>query len=131
MTVEEYKELQQRRNRGKAALSEHALQVQCVKWFRMRFPCAVIYAIPNGGYRTKTTAKKLVLEGVVAGVPDLFIPIARKGFHGMYIEMKNGRAGKISKEQKEIIAMIESFGYKVVVCRDFDQFMKEVDEYFS
>ena len=93
MTVDELRKYRERKNRGKAASSEHALQVQCVKWFRMRFPGALIYAIPNGGFRTKTTAGLMRAEGVVSGISDLHIPIARHGYHSMYIEMKNGKAG--------------------------------------
>ena len=131
MTIEEAKKKIAKANKGKADISEHNLQMKCVRYFRLKYKKYLIYAIPNGGYRTRTTAKKLKLEGVVAGIPDLFIPVARQGFHGMYIEMKNGKAGKISKEQKKIMELLENFGYKVVLCRDFDQFMKEVDEYFS
>lgn len=131
MTVEEYKKLQQRRNRGKAASSEHALQVQCVKWFRMRFPGALIYAIPNGGYRTKTTAGLMRAEGQVSGILDLHIPIAKHGYHSMYIEMKNGKQGRLSDNQKEMIERLRSYGNKVVVCHNIDEFMKEVDEYLT
>ena len=63
MTVDELRKYRERKNRGKAASSEHALQVQGVKWFRMRFPGALIYAIPNGGFRTKTTASLMRAEG--------------------------------------------------------------------
>ena len=131
MTIEEAKKKIAKANKGKADISEHNLQMKCVRYFRLKYKKYLIYAIPNGGYRTRTTAKKLKLEGVVAGIPDLFIPVARQGFHGMYIEMKNGKAGKISKKQKEIMAYLESEGYKIALCRDLDEFMKEVDEYFS
>lgn len=129
MTIEEYKKLQQRQNRGKAASSEHALQVQCVKWFRMRFPGALIYAIPNGGYRTKTTAGLMRAEGQTAGILDLHIPIARYGYHSMYVEMKNGKKGRLSDKQKEIIAKLESYGNKVAVCHTFDDFVREIEYY--
>ena len=129
MTIEEYKKLQQRQNRGKAASSEHALQVQCVKWFRMRFPGALIYAIPNGGYRTKTTAGLMRAEGQTAGILDLHIPIARYGYHSMYVEMKNGKRGMLSELQKEMIAKLESYGNKVAVCHTFEEFVKETESY--
>ena len=129
MTIEEYKKLQQRQNRGKAASSEHALQVQCVKWFRMRFPGALIYAIPNGGYRTKTTAGLMRAEGQTAGILDLHIPIARYGYHSMYVEMKNGKRGMLAERQKEMIAKLESYGNKVAVCHTFEEFVKETESY--
>lgn len=131
MTIEEAKKKIAKANKGKADISEHNLQMKCVRYFRLKYKKYLIYAVPNGGYRTRTTAKKLVLEGVVSGVPDLFIAVARHDYHGLYIEMKNGKAGKVSKEQKEIMAYLENEGYKVALCRDLDEFMKVVDEYFS
>ena len=49
-------------------------------------------------------ASKLKAEGVLSGVPDLHIPIAKKGYNGLYIELnKNGKAGKVSDNQKTIM----------------------------
>ena len=74
MSIEEYKELVSRVNSGKSASSEHDLQVSCVNWFRYKYPqySKLLFAIPNGGYRTKTTAKYMRAEGQLAGLPDLF-----------------------------------------------------------
>lgn len=129
MTVDELRKYRERKNRGKAASSEHALQVQCVKWFRMRFPGALIYAIPNGGFRTKTTAGLMRAEGVVSGVCDLHIPIAKHGYHSMYIEMKNGKQCWLSDNQKEMIERLRSYGNKVAVCHTFEDFVKETESY--
>lgn len=129
MTVDELRKYRERKNRGKAASSEHALQVQCVKWFRMRFPGALIYAIPNGGFRTKTTAGLMRAEGVVSGISDLHIPIARHGYHSMYIEMKNGKAGRLSDNQKEMIEKLRGYGNHVAVCHTFEDFVRETESY--
>ena len=53
----------------------------------------VMYHIPNGGRRDKITGARLKAEGVVAGVPDVFLASPRQGFHGLYIEMKRQRGG--------------------------------------
>jgi len=71
------------------------------------------YAIPNGGSRGKTEARKFKAEGVVAGVWDVHLPIisyVRHGsitddpmsgrFHGMWIEFKV-KPDKLSKAQIE------------------------------
>ncbi len=111
--------------------SEHDLQVQCVRWFRYAFPSRVIYAIPNGGQRNAIVAAKLKAEGVLAGVPDLHIPIARGEYHSLYVEMKNGKKGVLSDKQKDTIEKLRSEGHKVVICRDFDEFEKEVMNYLK
>lgn len=90
--------------------SEHAEQVGFVRWFRTKWPRVVIFAIPNGGKRNITTAKLLVKEGVVAGVPDLFIPA-----WGIWVEMKRQKGGRLSPDQEGMIAYLESIGHRVVV----------------
>ena len=60
---------------------EHQLQVECVKWFRFQYPklANLLFAIPNGGLRNIKVATKLKAEGVLAGVPDLFLAIPAQG----------------------------------------------------
>ena len=47
-----------------------------------------IHAIPNGGSRHPAEARNLKRQGVKKGVSDIFVPYARHGRHGLYIEMK-------------------------------------------
>ena len=90
--------------------SEHAEQVGFVQWFRSKWPRVLIFAIPNGGKRNITTAKLLVKEGVVAGIPDLFIPA-----WGIWIEMKRQKGGRLSQDQEAMIAHLEQIGHRVIV----------------
>ena len=90
--------------------SEHAEQVGFVRWFRAKWPRVMIFAIPNGGKRNITTAKLLVKEGVVAGIPDLFIPA-----WGIWVEMKRQKGGRLSPDQEAMITYLESIGHRVVV----------------
>ena len=108
---------------------EHALQVACVRWFRLQYPYALIYAVPNGGQRNVVVASKLKAEGATAGVPDLHIPIPRKGYASLYIEMKNGKAGRLSESQREMIDRLQGYGNKVAVCRTFEEFQSQVNAY--
>jgi hypothetical protein len=90
--------------------SEHQEQAGFVQWFRAKWPRVLIFAIPNGGKRTISTARNLKLEGVVPGVPDLFIPA-----WGIWIEMKRQHGGRLSPEQIEMINYLESIGHRVIV----------------
>lgn len=94
--------------------TEHAEQVALVQWFRAEHPNVLMFAIPNGGWRSKATAAKLKLEGVVPGVPDLCIPEWR-----LYIEMKRTKGWSVSDDQKAVMAELERVGYTCVVCRGF------------
>lgn len=47
-----------------------------------------IFAIPNGGKRHPATAAKMKAEGTLAGVWDIFVPVAVDDKCGLWIEMK-------------------------------------------
>lgn len=131
MTIEEMKALCEKRNRGKSAPSEHDLQTACLRWLHFTHKGVLCYAIPNGAFTTKTTARKLVAEGLKRGLPDLCIPMARGGYHALYIEMKNGKVGRLSEHQKEMIARLQLLGNKVVICRSLNDFIREVENYLK
>ncbi len=50
-----------------------------------------IFAVPNGGYRSKATGGRMKSEGLKAGVWDIFIPVQMGQHCGMWIEMKAGK----------------------------------------
>lgn len=95
--------------------SEHWEQAEYVSWFRKTFPDVLIFAIPNGGKRSKAQAAKLKLEGVVAGVHDLFVPEWR-----LWIEMKRQKGGSLSKKQRDFGEEMERVGYDWIVCKGFE-----------
>lgn len=131
MTIEELHKLWDKKNKGKAANTEHDLQVACLRWLQFAHPMVLCYAIPNGGYRTITTARAMRAEGQKAGMPDLHIPIARHGYNSLYIEVKNGKARRLSEHQKEMHERLRDYGNKVVVCKTLDDFRREVNNYFN
>lgn len=90
--------------------SEHQEQAYLVQWFRRAYPGVRIFAIPNGGARSITTATKLKIEGVSKGVPDLFVP----AWH-LWIEMKRIKGGRLSQEQKDWLDYLDNVGYSVIV----------------
>ena len=68
--------------------------------------------------------------GVVPGVPDLFIRIARHGYHGLYIELKTEK-GRLSDKQRRFADSAVADGYKFVVVRSLDEFMRVVKTYLD
>jgi len=95
--------------------TEHEEQRELVKWFRQTFGEVRIFAIPNGGARSITTAAKLKVEGVSAGVPDLYVPAWK-----LWIEMKRMSGGVVSKDQKDWHSYLMSIGDTVIVCKGAD-----------
>ena len=111
---------------------ESELQILCINWFRLAFPQykMLLFSIPNGGHRNLLTAVRMKREGVISGVPDLFLSLPRNGFHGMYIEMKYGK-GKLSANQEAFIAEVSKHNYKVEVINSLDKFVREVTQYLN
>jgi len=74
-----------------------------------------LFAIPNGGKRDKREAVRLKAQGVKAGVSDLFYPVARGGYFGLWIEMKVGR-NKPTEKQKVWLRDMDEQGFLTAVC---------------
>lgn len=90
----------------------------------------MLYAVPNGGDRNKAVAGKMKAEGVKSGVPDYCLPVARGGFHGLYIELKS-LTGYASAEQKNWIEALRTEGYRAEVCRGWEQAWAVLREYLG
>lgn len=106
--------------------SEHWEQVQVVSWFRRKYGPVRIFAIPNGGWRSKVTAMKLKVEGVARGVPDLFVPQ-----FNLWIEMKRVKGGRLSPEQRDWIRYLEEVGNTVLVCHGHEHAMEQIDAFMA
>ena len=109
---------------------EAELQRVCVRWFRLQYPQYLLFHVPNGGRRNAREAAFLKLEGVVAGIPDLFLAVGRHGFHGLFIEMKAGK-NTTTPAQKEMMERLYRAGYSCAVCRSFEEFQIEVIKYLQ
>ena len=90
----------------------------------------LLYAIPNGGKRAVTDRNRVKGAGREdAGVPDMCLPVARGGYHGLYIELKRQKGGTVSDDQKEWIIALAEQGYKAVVCRGAEEAIGTIKEY--
>lgn len=117
------------RGRGDTVKSEHTSQAQFVAIARERHPGVVIAAVPNGGLRDKRTAARLKAEGVLAGYPDLIVDEARAPYHGLRIEFKRERGGRVTKAQREVHERLEARGYRVVVAEGLEAGLEALDRY--
>lgn len=105
--------------------TEHEEQRELVRWFRQTWPDVRIFAIPNGGARSKATAGRLKAEGVASGVPDLFVPA-----WSLWVEMKRSKGGSLSAEQKDWIAYLESVGFCCIVGKGADHAKQQISAFF-
>ncbi len=92
-----------------------------------------LFAIPNGGKRGAREAALMKAEGVLAGVPDLFLaqpqPIPQ-GSCGLFLEFKSA-AGKLSAAQQAMGLRLLANGYTVVVVRSAEEAWHALTEYLA
>lgn len=125
--------------RGEKTLSvpvptEHEEQKMLFEWWertQWHKQGIVMAAIPNGGLRNVITAKRLKAEGVIAGMPDILLCAARGGYHGLFIEMKRTKGGKLSEAQRSLHGSLRWAGYAVNVCKGFDYARQIVEMYLN
>lgn len=103
---------------------EHQEQVRAVCWLETNYPQHWIFAIPNGGKRSRLLAMKLKAEGVRSGVPDLFIPSLK-----LFIEMKKPKGGLVSPTQKKWLKYLSENGYRAEVANGFEEFKRVIGSY--
>ena len=112
--------------------SEH--QQALFAWAKLMQPqlpeLALLHSIPNGGKRNIREAARLKKEGALAGVSDVFLPVARGGYHGLYIELKV-KGGAVSQSQKWWIAETTKQGYLAKVCYGWVEASDVIEGYLS
>ena len=116
--------------------SEHQEQVDFIhkakKYFRANdkaYLIPLLFAVPNGGKRDIRTAQSMKMEGVRAGVPDLFFAHPTKSAYGLFIEMKVVKGGRVSPDQKKMILALEEEGYVVKVAKGCAEAIKILMDY--
>lgn len=110
-------------------LLESRIQKTIVQLIRMKYPkliftCAPAVAkSPKQGHENK-------LMGYQRGWPDLFFALPKKGYSGLFIEVKTPD-GKVEAHQKEILQQLNDDGYKAIVCRSVDEALVSLDAYLK
>lgn len=112
--------------------SEAKIQSDCIKWANTcsYLEMRLIFAIANGGKRTARTAAILKKTGVKKGVFDLFLPIARGGAHGLFIEMKT-KTGRLTKLQVLMSKALDAQGYHTQIARSLVEFIDLCEWYLN
>ena len=117
-------------------MTEHDEQSALMLWIRSgavldAWPeLEYLYAVPNGGWRHKRTARIMKAEGLKRGVPDLHLPVSRGGYHGLWIEMKFGK-NRPTADQKKWLEFLEGQGHMVGICYSFEQAQAFIIQYLA
>lgn len=121
---------------------EHQEQSRLMTWAAIKCrempELALLFAVPNGGLRNLRVAAKMKAEGLKAGVPDLVLPVARGGYHALFIEMKtvnnrpkNGGKGGVTQIQEWWHEKLIEQKNKVAVCYGSDEAIATIEQYLK
>ena len=111
---------------------EQALLFKWADYMSLKYPALrLMFHVPNGGSRDLIEARNLKRQGVKAGVPDIVLPVARGGFHGLFIEMKRADGGRLSEAQADYLKKLRMQNYQAVVCNGFESAKSVIEAYLG
>ena len=81
-----------------------------------------LHAVPNGLWLPDSYARTALKQGLTAGVADVSWPLARGGYHGLYIEMKRRDATHccVTALQREFLEFVAAQGYRAEWCNGWE-----------
>lgn len=115
--------------------SEFAEQTALFMWAALeqrKYPeLALMFAIKNEEKSgSKIIGGRFKASGVKADIPDILLPVARKGCHGLFIEMK--RKGKKARpSQAEMGVKLQDEGYGWCCCQGWEVARDILIEYLT
>lgn len=129
---------------GDMAVSEHTEQAAVIEWKLLvmgnRPELKWLHSVPNGaklpwtrnkqGRRFSPQAQWLINEGLTPGVADLDLPVARGGYFGLKIEMKD-KGGKLTKEQAQFLLDMKKAGYLAIMCEGAEEAIRMITWYLD
>lgn len=122
------------RTKQRNAQPEAIEQEKVIKWARdneNNYPFLwLLHSSLNGVKLSKNQAGRAKTQGMLSGVPDLFLPVPKNGFHGLYIEMKSEK-GRVSVSQSRFLSVTNELGYQSIVCYSSEDAIEKINEYLK
>lgn len=122
---------------------EYNEQVAVITWARLwqskeGYEClAFLFSSQNGEkFRNAQQGARAKQAGMVAGVPDLFLPYPSREYCGLFIELKRriikGESRPVvSSEQKKFLEYLNRVGYCGKVCYGSGEAIETIKWYLS
>lgn len=111
-------------------MTESQEQIQFIQWCRTDPRLQYVFHIPNESVGGPGWLVRNRQMGVRSGVPDLFYPVPRKGYHGLFIEMKT-KTGRLSIAQKRWLNALNEMGYLAVVAHGWKEARCQITDYLN
>ena len=116
------------------ARNEDREQQMLIKWsqqasIRREFPeLKLMFHIPNERHCDAREGKRFKLMGVKSGVPDLFLPVPRGLYRGLFIELKTAE-GRPSDNQLWWQTELTKQGYLSTICYGWEMAVTVILKY--
>lgn len=119
--------------KSKRGLTELQTQIRIVKAAREAFPheCRLLHHIPNGANTNALRGKLNQMSGIIAGIPDLFLPYPAGKYHGLYMEVKKDQISRVRKDQKYCLTELAQEGYFTCTARSPQEGIKLIHYYLT
>lgn len=114
---------------------EGRIQSSCVAWFWNTYPQyrELYFCVPNENAREDSNASTGAIRrsmGVVKGVSDTILFLARGKYHALCVEFKTD-TGRQSPAQVDWQSKVEAQGYRYEVVRSLEEFKELIKEYLE
>lgn len=117
--------------RDKPKHEERTEQIAFANDMRLYFP-KVLWTISVAGAKIPKIVWILLLKmGYSSGTPDIWILEPKGKYHGLIIELKKVKGGRISEEQIGWLEELNLRGYRACRCNGAGEALTVVTEYMS
>lgn len=120
--------------KGIQTVKEDDIQKAIFQWAQYQYSkhpeLKALYHVPNEGIRTYAQTAWLKSMGMKKGFPDICLPVPKKHYGALYIELKT-KNGRVSDEQKEWIQLLKELGNMAVICRSYEEAISTIEVYLS
>lgn len=108
------------------------MQVEVISWAReheaLHPGLELLFHCPNEGRRSPRSGARMKRMGMMAGVPDLQLPLPVGRYSGLWMELKTKR-GRLTDTQKWWLERLQRYGHHAVVCRSAEEAIDQIAEY--
>ena len=125
----------EKKEMSEAWYSEAWHQKQIFRWARanqIRHPeLQLLNSSLNGVRLPISLAKKMKAQGMKKGYPDIFLPVPKNNYHGLFIELKKETGGKVSVDQIRWLEKLSELGYYTTVQYGYKQTIEKIKQYLE
>lgn len=112
-------------------MTEQKQQEAIVTYLQLQYKNVRYCASLGGQYQQYHSQRaKAIRTGYVKGFPDLQITEARKGYHGLFIELKT-KIGRLTTHQQQWLDDLNERGYLAKCCKGIEEALDTIDQYLK